>query len=323
MKDASFLDDHGFHLLCEIEPPRKPDIEGVRRQIEALNPVVDAFLIPDNHLGRATVSSVAVAHEVAYMGGRSIACINARDRNLLGFRRDLLTAASYGVDHFLFVYGDPPAEGRRTEDLTVRGMIDEVHSFGTGPLFQGYPDFKIGTVARAGRPLAWRARADFIFVQISYNIPRVVEWRGALDFSGKIYAGVLVLASSRMAQRVNASIPDIRIPQAIIDKLDDDPNVGIDLAMEQIETIRSSGAFDGVHLVPVGRYKEVAERLKKASRALTAIALLLLDSWSSSVEVYLTLKLCVPLKFTLKGIRNFEPFSEPVVTLTHLLPDLR
>ncbi|HVF52251.1 MAG TPA: methylenetetrahydrofolate reductase [Actinomycetota bacterium] len=264
MTDPSFLDDRGFHLLCEIEPPRKPDIEGVRRQIEALNPVVDAFLIPDNHLGRATVSSVAVAHEVAYMGGRSIACINARDRNLLGFRRDLLTAASYGVDHFLFVYGDPPVEGRRTEDLTVRGMIDEVHSFGTGPLFQGYPDFRIGTVARAGRPLAWRARADFIFVQISYNIPRIVEWRDALEFSGKIYAGVLVLASSRMAQRVNASIPDIRIPQAVIDKLDDDPNVGVDLAMEQIEAIRSSGAFDGVHLVPVGRYKEVAARLKKS-----------------------------------------------------------
>lgn len=106
----SFLDSDDFSLLCEIEPPRKPDIDHVRRQIEVLNPVADAFLIPDNHLGRATVSSVAVAHEVAYMGGRSIACLNARDRNLLGFRRDLLTAASYGVDHFLFVYGDPPKE---------------------------------------------------------------------------------------------------------------------------------------------------------------------------------------------------------------------
>ena len=45
------------------------------------------------------------------MGGRSIACLNARDRNLLGFRRDLLTAAAYGVDEFLFVYGDRPESG--------------------------------------------------------------------------------------------------------------------------------------------------------------------------------------------------------------------
>ena len=45
------------------------------------------------------------------MGGRSIACINARDRNVLGFQRDLLTAAAYGVDEFLFVYGDRPETG--------------------------------------------------------------------------------------------------------------------------------------------------------------------------------------------------------------------
>ena len=257
----SFLEGDRFRILCEIEPPRKPDIEHVREQIDVLNPVVDAFLIPDNHLGRATVSSVAVAHEVAYMGGQSIACLNARDRNLLGFRRDLLTAASYGVDHFLFVYGDKPQEGRRTEDLTVRGMINEVRGFGTGPLFQGYPDFRIGTVARPGRPLAWRTRADFIFVQISFSLRRLLRWRETLDYEGKVYAGVLVLASSRMARRVNATIPDIKIPETIIDKLDDDPQVGIDLACEQIETLRASGAVDGVHLVPVGRFRSVAERL--------------------------------------------------------------
>src|SRR5918998_5769714 len=140
----------------------------VRHQIGVMSRIATSFLIPDNHIGRATVSSIAVAHEVGLMGGRSIACLNARDRNVLGFRRDLLTAAAYGVDHFLFVYGDPPREGRRAEDLTVRGMIDEVRSFGTGPLFQGYPDFRIGTVVRSGRELLWRSRADFIFVQITY-----------------------------------------------------------------------------------------------------------------------------------------------------------
>lgn len=257
----SFLEDGPFRILCEIEPPRRPDIEHVREQIDVLRPVTDGFLIPDNHLGRATVSSVSVAHEVAYMGGLSIACMNARDRNLLGFRRDLLTAAAYGVDHFLFVYGDPPKEGRRTEDLTVRGMIDEVRSFGNGPLFQGYPDFRIGTVAKVNRPLNWRTRADFIFVQISYSLDRLVRWRETLDFDGKVYAGVLVLASSRMARSVNASIPEIRIPGAIIDKLDDDPQIGVDIACEQIAAIKESGAFDGVHLVPVGRFREVAARL--------------------------------------------------------------
>ena len=87
----------GFELVLEIEPPTRPSLVHARHQIGVLGKVADAFLVPDNHLGRATVSSLAVAHEVAPMGGRAIACLNSRDRNVLGFRRDLLTAAAYGV----------------------------------------------------------------------------------------------------------------------------------------------------------------------------------------------------------------------------------
>src|SRR5258708_34608493 len=117
---------HSFKLICEIEPPTRPDLKHVRHQIGVLSAATDTFLIPDNHLGRATVSSVAVAHEGEAMGGRSIACLNSRDRNLLGFRRDLLTAAAYGVAQFLFVYGDKPSSDGRTGALTVRAMIEEV-----------------------------------------------------------------------------------------------------------------------------------------------------------------------------------------------------
>ena len=86
-----------FSILCEVEPATTPDLRRVRRQIVAFDGVTDRFLIPDNHIGRATVSSIAVAREVADLGGRAVACVNSRDRNLLGFRRDLLTAAAYGV----------------------------------------------------------------------------------------------------------------------------------------------------------------------------------------------------------------------------------
>jgi methylenetetrahydrofolate reductase (NADPH) len=59
-----------FEVISEIEPATRPDLTRVRHQVGVLAPVSDAFLIPDNHLGRATVSSVAVAHEVASMGFR-------------------------------------------------------------------------------------------------------------------------------------------------------------------------------------------------------------------------------------------------------------
>jgi 5,10-methylenetetrahydrofolate reductase len=103
-----------FEIVCEIEPPVRPELTHARHQIGVLTAVSSTFLIPDNHIGRATVSSIAVAHEVQAMGGHSIACINSRDRNLLGFRRDLLTAAAYGVGQFLFVYGEARLVGPAT-----------------------------------------------------------------------------------------------------------------------------------------------------------------------------------------------------------------
>src|SRR5580698_8709149 len=120
---------NGFEVICEVEPATKPEVMHVRHQIGVMSRIASGFLIPDNHIGRATVSSIAVAHEVALMGGQAIACLNARDRNLLGFRRDLLTAAAYGVDQFLFVYGDRPSSGDRTGELTVRSMMGEARAF--------------------------------------------------------------------------------------------------------------------------------------------------------------------------------------------------
>jgi 5,10-methylenetetrahydrofolate reductase len=254
---ASFLEGAGFRILCEIEPPTRPDIERVREQIEVLAPACDAFVVPDNHLGRATVSSIAVAHEVAHLGGRSVACINARDRNLLGLRRDLLTAAAYGVDHFLLVHGDDPAVGVRSGDLNVRTMLDEVRtSTITGTRFRA------GAVARAGRSLpAWKRAADFLVVQLSFDVDALVGWRETIEYDGPVFAGVLVLASAAMAERVSQQIPDVVIPDEVRHALATDRDAGVDLACQHIDALRASGAVAGVHLVPASRFRSVAARL--------------------------------------------------------------
>jgi 5,10-methylenetetrahydrofolate reductase len=251
--------DAGFEVVCEIEPATTPDLKRVRHQIGVLSRIASAFLIPDNHIGRATVSSVAVAHEVEAMGGRSIACLNARDRNLLGFRRDLLTAAAYGVDQFLFVYGDEPRVGARTSELTVRTMLDEGRAYAA----------ELGVAMRFGvasglRPLpAWKREADFLFVQVGFSLEDLLSWRRGLDLAAPVYSGVLVLASAAMAQRVSGDIPGLRIPSGLVARLEEDGDAGVDAACELVRAIRDSGAFDGVHLVPVARYRDVAARLER------------------------------------------------------------
>lgn len=252
---------HDFGLVCEVEPATTPDLMRVRHQIGVMSKIASAFLIPDNHIGRATVSSIAVAHEVALMGGRSIACLNARDRNLLGFRRDLLTAAAYGVDEFLFVYGDRPESGTRSDDLTVRSMISEARRFARGDKSNPKP-FRVGVTTGLRALPTWKREADFLFVQVSFSIDELLEWRASVDFAGPVYAGVMVVASAAMGRKLTAEVPQLAVPAPIIGRIDRDPDAGITIACELIEQIQGSGAFDGVHLIPVSRYREVTNRLE-------------------------------------------------------------
>lgn len=255
----------GFEWICEIEPPTTPDLVHVRDQIGTLSKVASGYLIPDNHVGRATVSSVAVAHEVDRMGGRAIACLNARDRNALGFRRDLLTSAAYGLEEFLFVYGDEPGSGGRTGQLTVRTMIDELRRFS-----DEHPRpsraLRGGVTTRLRAIPAWKQAADFLFVQVTFDLEGLLAWRDTIRFHGKVYAGVMVLPSASMARKLVADIPEIEVPPRWLDAVADDRRAGVELTCELAHAIADSGAFDGVHLVPGVRYRETASRLEELGR---------------------------------------------------------
>ncbi len=252
------MDRGAFEVIWEIEPATSPDLRSVRLQIGVLSSISSVFLIPDNHIGRATVSSIAVAHEVIDMGGRAIACLNARDRNTLGFRRDLLTAAAYGVDEFLFVYGDRPESGRRSDDLTVRTMLEEARRFDQ----RDAAALRLGAAAALTPLPPWKRAADFLFAQVGFSVDHLLRWRSSLDFAGNVYAGVLVVASVPMAKKLSADFPQLEVPDWLVERVEQDKAAGVDFACEMVCAIRDSGAFDGVHLIPVRRYRDVARRLE-------------------------------------------------------------
>jgi methylenetetrahydrofolate reductase (NADPH) len=249
-----------FEIICEIEPATRPDLTHVRHQIGVLSPVASAFLIPDNHIGRSTVSSIAVAHEVQLMGGRCVACINARDRNVLGFHRDLLTATAYGVNEFLFVYGDRPETGARSDDLTVRSMISEARRFASRE--DVGEEFRLGVATGLRSIPAWKHEADFLLTQVSFSVDDLLRWRATFDFAGPVFAGVMVLPSVSMARKLTAEVPQLAVPEPIIRRLDADRDAGVSIACDLIEQLRESKAFDGVHLIPVNRYREMSSRLE-------------------------------------------------------------
>jgi methylenetetrahydrofolate reductase (NADPH) len=243
-----------FELWCEIQSSVTPDLDCVGRQVQALRTVADGYLVTDNHLGRPTVSSLVGADEVIRHGGRPMACLNARDRNLLGFQRDLLTAGALQVDQLLLVHGDKPVAGSRTGSLRVREMLEDAHA-GHG---QGT---RIGVTCRLEPLPAWKRDADFLFVQLGFSLADLVRWRETVCFDGPIYAGVLVLASAAMGQRLTASVPQIQIPDSIVRAVERDPSSGMDIACDLIDELAAAGGFAGVHLVSGVRSGSMAARL--------------------------------------------------------------
>ena len=85
-----------------------------------------------------------------------------------------------------------------------------------------------------------------------------VQFSAVVLVSGPVYAGVMVLASAAMARNLAGTIPDIDIPEDLVTAVERDPNAGVEAACQQVLATRESGAFNGVHLVPVSRYRQVA-----------------------------------------------------------------
>jgi len=161
------------------------------------------------------------------------------------------------------VYGDRPETGSRSDDLTVRAMIDEAKHFSST---SDHEPFRVGVASRL-RPLpSWKREADALYVQVAFSIVDLLSWRASVDVSCPVYAGVMVVASASMARKLTATIPELAVPDDVIRRVDADPAAGVEVACELIDAIRASGSFDGVHLIPVGRYAEMASRLERDAR---------------------------------------------------------
>lgn len=244
-----------FEILCEIEPPSTPGMGRVHEQLDVLKGRCDAFLVPDSHLGRATLSSLAVAKEVVDRDMQAVVCLNARDRNELGLQRDLLTAVAYGIHEILFVYGDKPSDGDRST-LKVSKMLQLARS---GPFAH---NLRLGVAADVRKDLPdWKHQADFVLTQMSFDVEAVSQWRERIGFSGLVYAGVVVLASEKMALRLIDVVPGFSVPDALMTDLRRRPNAGVDAAVATVRAHRSAGSVSGVQLIPARRFRESAEAL--------------------------------------------------------------
>ncbi|MGH2687284.1 MAG: hypothetical protein ACRDKW_00530 [Actinomycetota bacterium] len=237
-----------FRIVLEIAPPREPSVGKVERQVELFGPHVDAFLVPDNSLGSASMSSIVVGLEVRRLGAVPVVAINARDRNHIRLESDYITLRASGVDEVLLLHGDRVARGQ--SDLTVREMLGN-------PKGEG---LRRGVAANPARMLGWRAEADFLFVKLDYGRTDVAAWRASTGFRGPVYGAVLALADEAMARKVGKGVPELQPPDELLDAFATDAEAGFRHAIGQLEALRRSG-LDGAHLVVPARWRRFAEIL--------------------------------------------------------------
>jgi methylenetetrahydrofolate reductase (NADPH) len=69
------------------------------------------------------------------------------------------------------------------------------------------------------------------------------------------------VASASMARKLSRDVAELMVPPPIIELLELDGTAGVKIACDLVHAIRDSAAFDGVHLIPVSRYREVASLL--------------------------------------------------------------
>jgi len=245
-----------FLVIWEVEPPRRPNLNALIEISDAARDLTDVFLVPDCHLGKPSVSSLVIAQKFIEMNHPVIACLNARDRNEIAFKRDLLTAAVLGIDNLLFVHGDAPSQGSKCSDLTVHKMLEITKAIENIKEFGEDVSFTVGAAVKPGKNPAWKTHADFWFVQASSNLDKLFSWRQSVNFDKPVFVAVIVLASYNMASKLNQLIPDLDVPDSVLKALDNDSSFGIRYAAEQIEKIKQSGLFSGIHLIAGRKAKE-------------------------------------------------------------------
>jgi methylenetetrahydrofolate reductase (NADPH) len=244
-------------ITAELDVPHRPDLAPVARQLEALAPVAARFLVPDNATARAAMAGLVVAAEVRRHGHETVAVLNARDRNTLGLRRDLLGLLALGVHEVLLLRGDRPDDAAEDGPLTVGAMLREARSVAD----EHGEALRIGVVAAPGRDLPrWKRDADVLWLAPTFSVPAVEHWRERhADLDTPVRAGVLVPTGPEMARGVAEGM-DLDLPAGLVDALDGDETAGVDAACEHALALRGAGV-DGIHLVAVSRYREVARRL--------------------------------------------------------------
>jgi len=282
------LNSSKFLVTTEIGPPKGADTSEIVHHIELLKDKVDAINVTDHQSSVMRFPSLGGCLLIKEHAGEPILQMTTRDRNRLALQADLLLAYSRGIRNVLCLTGDSIDVGDHKEakpvfDLDSVQLIRMVRTMESGKDLGGHdlkgaPEFCLGAsvhpaadfiepqLIKFDKKVA--AGAQFFQTQGIYALDTLHRFmQYARQFNVKILAGIIVMASARMARYMNDNVPGIMVPNAIIDELASVEKgkglqKGIEIAVQLIKTIKEENLCHGVHVMAVGRESIVPDILE-------------------------------------------------------------
>jgi len=279
-----------FLVTTEIGPPKGADTSEMVHHIDLLKDKVDAINVTDHQSSVMRFPSIGGCLLVKEHGGEPILQVTCRDRNRLAIQAELLLAYSRGIGNVLCLTGDSVDVGDHKEakpvfDLDSVQLLKMARTMESGTDMEGNelkgaPKFCLGASVHPEadfiEPQLLKfekkvsAGAQFFQTQGIFDLASLRRFmQYASQFDVKILAGIIVMASARMARYMNDNVPGIIVSQSIIDELATAEKgkglqKGIEIAARLIKTIKEENLCHGVHIMAVGNESIVPDILEAA-----------------------------------------------------------
>jgi 5,10-methylenetetrahydrofolate reductase len=279
------LDSGGFAITAEVCPPKGCDCGEFLEKASALREYVDAVNVTDNQGANMRISPLAAAALLVRSSIEPVFQITCRDRNRMALQSDLLGAAALGIVNVLALTGDHISFGDHSQAKAVFDL-DSVQLLQTmgelaagkdlaGNTLQGAPLFYPGAAAAPEAepfPLTLyklekkaAAGARFFQTQAVFNPEKFRTFSAEVKhLNVRVIVGILLLKSAGMARYVNAHIPGLTVPAAIIEELDNASAPlarGVEIARRLAAEVRPF--CDGIHIMAMGREELIPEIIKE------------------------------------------------------------
>ena len=271
-----------FVVTAEIAPPKGSDAGPALKQAKALADLV-AINVTDNQGANMRMSPLALSALMCQAGIEPILQLTCRDRNRLALQSDLLGAAALGIENLLLLSGDHASfgdhpEARSVFDLdsvqllqTVTGLMQGADL--SGKSLSASPHFFAGAaVSPEAEPFElmfqkYRKKIDcgaqFFQTQAVFDAERFAGFmQEASTLKVPVLTGILLLKSAGMARFLNANIPGVKVPEALVERLEKSScplDEGVAIAREMVAVARDCS--QGVHLMTLGHEDRIPEIL--------------------------------------------------------------